>query len=81
MLGNYKSGLKLGLILCQGGEFGIVIISGAYSLNILHNDLNIILVSLFTSSLLLAPILAKLSEYVKVSHNELDKSIIKETNN
>jgi len=74
MLGHFKSGIKLGLLMGQGGEFGIVIISGAYHLNILSHDLNIILVSLFTSSLLFAPILAKISEYVRVAHHDPDIS-------
>ncbi len=73
ILSNYTSAIKLGLILCQGGEFGIVIISGANHLEIIDTNTNIILVSLFTSSLLVAPILAKVSELVKSTHYESKK--------
>lgn len=70
ILKNSYSGIKLGLLLCQGGEFGLVIISAAYTLDIIPNELSILLVSLFTSSLLVAPILAKVSESVKGPHHE-----------
>ncbi|MBT7610716.1 MAG: hypothetical protein HN576_13230 [Bacteriovoracaceae bacterium] len=58
--GEWKSGTKLGLILCQGGEFGLLVAALLFENSLIAEIENKYLVSSITLSIFIAPILTKI---------------------
>ncbi len=77
---NWSSSLRLGVILCQGGEFGLLILTSANIHNIIQSDISILASSCITLSLCLTPIIVRASEYF-ITDTSTDTASTSETKN
>lgn len=59
--GSFRNGMKLGLLLSQSGEFGLVVLATALHAHLLESHLSKVLVSCITLTMLVAPLLARLT--------------------
>lgn len=57
MKGDYKTALRAGLSLAQGGEFGFALLALALSHSLINNELNALIVSTIVFSMILTPAL------------------------
>ena len=62
--GSWSIGLKMGLLLGQGGEFGILIISSALSYSIISNEYNSFFISCVTLSIFMSPFFSKIVDFM-----------------
>ncbi len=60
--GNFKSGIKVSLLISQAGEFGIVVVASALHLNILNAEVNKLVVTSILMTMILSPFIARLSK-------------------
>jgi monovalent cation:proton antiporter-2 (CPA2) family protein len=61
---SWSSGIRLGGILCQGGEFGLLLLSVTASSSIFSSQVAGLVSSSVTLSIFLAPFIVKLSDYL-----------------
>ncbi len=64
--GRWSTGMKMGILLGQGGEFGLLIISTAVSHSIIATEFSNLLISSITLSLFLSPLFTKIVDYLNV---------------
>lgn len=74
--GNFKSGMKVSLLLSQSGEFGVVVIASALNLGILSSEINQLVSTSILITMVVAPFTAKLSRFLGVTTKP--KELIKE---
>ena len=63
-LKDMKKGIKLSLIMSQGGEFGFVVIATAVTHGLLTSHLSKLATTSILFTLFLAPVLSKISEFI-----------------
>lgn len=61
---SWSSGLKLGLIVCQGGEFGLVLLSRSLETEVIGLYHHNLLFSTIALSIALAPLIVKIVDFV-----------------
>jgi len=66
--GSYTSGIKLSLLISQGGEFGLVVLATALQFNLLNQDITKLLITCITLSILIAPLLAQITGMFKTTN-------------
>lgn len=65
--GNFKSGMKVSLLLSQSGEFGVVVVGSALHLGILSAEVNKLVATSILITMVVAPFTAKLSRFLGVA--------------
>ncbi|MBT3583665.1 MAG: hypothetical protein HN509_02055 [Halobacteriovoraceae bacterium] len=68
---DWKTSIRLGLLLCQGGEFGFWIIGQCLSHNIVTGEIANYTLSAITVSIFAAPFLTKLLDYIPTGNPEV----------
>ncbi|MCO4794467.1 MAG: cation:proton antiporter [Bacteriovoracaceae bacterium] len=68
---DWRPGVHIGLILCQGGEFGFLVLSMALSHKILPVEIANYALTVLTVSVFLAPFLTRLLEFLPLSKSAL----------
>ena len=62
--GSFKSGLKVGFIISQGGEFGVVVLASAMKFNVVSAEINKLIVTSILITMTLAPFLARMTKFI-----------------
>ena len=63
-LKSWRLGTTMALLIGQGGEFGLLILSAALMINAISAEMNQLLISCITVSLLVSPFLSKMAEFI-----------------
>ncbi|MGB0452914.1 MAG: cation:proton antiporter [Bacteriovoracaceae bacterium] len=75
---SWRQGLSMGLLIGQGGEFGLLILGAAVSINAVSLEINQMLISSITLSLFVSPFLSKAVNWINQQPRQEEK---KETEN
>ena len=67
--GNYKTGIKVSLLLSQAGEFGIVVVGSALQFNIISTEVNKLVATSILLTMIIAPFIARMTNLLGSSVN------------
>ncbi len=81
--GNFKSGIKVSLLISQAGEFGIVLIGSALHFNIIDTPVNKLVVTSILVTMITAPFLVRMTSLIRnsVKSEEIVPEEILDTSN
>lgn len=74
--GSWSTGLKMGLLLGQGGEFGILIITSALSYSIITTEHNSFFISCVTLSIFMSPFFSKIVDLMNKKETTIIENVV-----